>query len=123
MTQELLELKQYAFAQYWGQKVLMLENYLTSTEVSTESMKYVKTDCFLHLRPLSSITDQEKEAYMVLGNDNLSRYLDGLINTRMKIEQVDYLRQQGIALPIYFKGVQYSVERLQELGIYGQFKS
>lgn len=43
---------------------------------------------------------------------------DDVIGSEQQVYAYQYLQQQSFALPIYFKGVQYSVERLIELGIY-----
>lgn len=94
----------------------------------------------LQLRQLSSITDDEaievallygyRRIYdngITISDELLVNYGREIIESLSQYDIFEYkiyqyLQQQGFALPIYFKGVQYSVERLVELGIYGQFK-
>ncbi len=131
-----LELKQYVFAAYFGQEVLQLANGIKgrlhpiiSCDISTESI--LNNSC-LHLRPLSSITDQEAIEVAKIAMPENAMYVDEIdgkniisaLNTNgynikfnLSISIYQYLQQQGFALPIYFKCEHYSVERLVELGI------
>lgn len=153
------QFKKYLFAQYIGQEVLMhptLDFAYTVTGNNLLGEQYAK-DCYLLLRPLSSITDAEAievaKITSVLPDDGLIverdttfvRVYDSLNDTLSygqeywrdvvtipfnlevwyydnggDVNQCDviraamiyqYLQQQGIALPIYFNGEHYSVER------------
>ncbi len=132
-TPELLaELKAYVFSAYYNQPV---QCHLDRPNEHFKSLpEYAKSaGWFLELKSLSSITDSEaieagfttarhfnncKDAYNEMGEDRFYREFIG-----NNIVRYQTLQQSGFALPIYFKGVQYSVEQLCELGIYGELKS
>jgi hypothetical protein len=106
----------------------------------------------LILRSLSSITDDEAievakikngifscvgvtakvirrnteklDAIRVVALDENGKYLfEELINeVQLHYSEYQHLQQIGIALGVYYKGVYYSVETLQDLGIYAPFK-
>lgn len=140
-NQLLTELKQYCFALYIGQKVKPAQRdtffNLTVIDFGRENDIRIPTainlKCSLQLRSLSSITEQEAiEVAKINGWDLYPVNKVKLINIgrndvlklshdwHLSLFAYQYLQQQGFALPIYFKGVQYSVERLIELGIYGE---
>lgn len=109
-NQLLTELKQYCFALYIGQKVLFYRHWNDGKQgiKCYPHIDFLNDDWHLQLRPLSSIKDQEHKHI-------------GYVHINIAVNQswcYQYLQQQGFALPVYFKGVQYSVERLIELGIY-----
>lgn len=99
----------------------------------TDEVDVYESGIWLELRPLSNITDDEaiEVAKIIYGDRaNEVQFLlvkDGIVNmfdngwnihgTKM-LALFDCLRGFGIALPVFYKGVQYSVEKLIELGIY-----
>lgn len=123
------ELKAYVFATYIGQKVFKI----TSDAIVNQTVdgyflqpSRIKKAA-LQLRSLSTITDSEaiEVAYLKwpdyakrnAGVDTswVRRILDTL---RRDATIYQYLQQQSFALPIFYKGVQYSVDELQGYGIY-----
>lgn len=135
MNPQLLELKQYVFAAYLGQKVMKWQvpqppEDTEFTEVVTGSMlEAYSHDCYLHLFPISSITEDKAIELNKFNGNNIAiwpfknkDYWIKELEFRLRENILDYqfyqyLQQQSFALPIYFKGEHYSVERLVELGI------
>lgn len=134
-------LKEYVFALYWGQKAAFAKYAITLKDtvivtdgaIFTESHRWI-----LHLRPLSSITDNEaiEVAKFILGGSGVrSTIKQGktLINHIFNngdwehewfqidpsdvIQVYQYLQQQGFALPTYYKGKLYPIEELESLNI------
>lgn len=120
------EFKEKLFVQYWGQKAFANGNFTWS--VDSNQMKHAPISvCFLLLRKLSSLTDDESIwiakmsrpkslwlhdlpyaktfATKDITHAHPSTFLDSLLIT-------DYLRSIGVALP--FMG--YSVEELVDCG-------
>lgn len=136
---ELAGLKAYVFALYYGQKVMKW--YIPQPPEATEFTEIVSGsmleayahECYLQLRPLSSITDDEAIEVakikngifgferaadrLIIGNkfSEITIKFDGSIyqaSCEHVISVYQYLQQYGFALPVYYKGVYYSVERL-----------
>jgi hypothetical protein len=91
------------FALYWGQEVYGWENGVTTGFVSLN----VNETEFLILKPLSSISDENKKVVTVYYNTNLIKideyggfepWDDGDFIPWRSI-QIDYLRSKGYALP------------------------
>lgn len=125
-------LKEYLFAMYIGQKVAYaaetdckngfgasIVNYMVIKNAS--SSDYLNSH--LQLRPLSSITDDEA---IEVGNIHWPHYINSEVSTpwvRNVLETISqnfrvyqYLQQQGFAMSIFYKGVQYPVEQLTDWG-------
>lgn len=92
----------------------------------------LEKDC-LQLRSLSAISDNEAievaklcqsplENYLLeIGKDIIKAFLNRedrcCIGPQRLMEMYQYLQQQSFALPVFFRGTLYSVDKLVELGI------
>ncbi|MGI9582619.1 hypothetical protein ACR1PO_15595 [Chryseobacterium sp. RRHN12] len=122
-----LENKAKFFAQYWGQRV---GNFIGSTGLFTISQLYLKKSVvkqsWLELKPLSSITDEDKirikkienigdeenpEAYFHFGNTyNQSYYSNEGFERFMLLDTYQYLQSKGYALPWMGLSVEKQIE-------------
>lgn len=117
--------KEKFFAQYWGQKVMCSEVERNPFEINENNLHRWIPECYLELTPLSQISDADgKMCVQVRSSTHIdveitSRSNDGFgftsrYNTsnrrrlhgyslgfgeKMTIEQIDYLRSKGYALP------------------------
>jgi hypothetical protein len=99
------------FALYWGQKVIELEGYeeLVNPYVAhlNNDGRRTRLNAQILLKPLSSISDEDKKIVTKYHNTNLVKINDSggfepwddgdfiLWN----VDQIDYLRSKGYALP------------------------
>lgn len=126
------EVKAYLFAQYYGHKIATTHESDGRNHLVVDGTLLCAnlTEWRLDLRPLSSITDEEaievakiispldtelhvKERGISIINCLLSNQTY-LLNITNVIYVYQYLQQQSFALPVYFKGTHYTVERLVE---------
>lgn len=105
------------FALYWGQKILkdgVVKYYYT---VSGGPLSLLKSSYQLHLKPLSSITEEDAIAAGI-SKAKLSRYK--MFPYLLSPFMIDYLRSKGYALPYLGLSVEEMIEagwiKLQEGG-------
>lgn len=115
-----LENKERFFAMYWGQKVMKknidgLENFITEPDGFIRS---ISNEVFLVLKPLSAISDED--ASSLRGFINKGDFLFYLrkcknqydfIDSNLSLENLDYLRSRGYALPWMGLSVEELVNR------------
>ena len=102
-----LENKAKFFAQYWWQEVFLLNNNKYRITKSRFNAETLKQECYLELKPLSQISDEDA---IKLGFTNARDFL--AVADIYHIYHVDYLRSKGYALPY----MDLSVEDLVEYG-------
>lgn len=132
MIKNTLENKLRFFTQYWGQFVLLNEDWDEDNdgifEVHTKSMLFVEEDggegYYLKLKPLSKMTRKNIKKCMFETNSELKLDFDGskwtasnkdgfyLGEGYLLPENVDYLRAKGFA--VGWRGLK--VEQLQKYG-------
>ena len=110
-----LENKAKFYALHWGQEVIkdVISGVGYPVEGSNISLN-IETS-FLHLKPLSSISDEDKEHLDALLSADFDEYgywfgMGGI--HYYQPHEVDYLRSRGYALP----WMELSVEKLMEYG-------
>ena len=124
--QELSELKQKFFAQYWGQEIAKESKNSPLISTTTAFLIGSTKDHYLELKPLSSISDEDLE-FIVVGICGLDRdeFLTGkntesvrnFLNRIIDFDSTDlhicdFLRSKGYAIP----WMGFSVAELIELG-------
>lgn len=138
----LKELKAYVFALYIGSNCRSVQGelevmppYKVNGAIILNIEQGAYPDAYLELRSLSTITDSECREVATHYNwagQTKDHFDERVLQFKIDLPCIaiggyqhrhlywvfDYLRQQSFALPIFYKGVQYSVEELCEFGIY-----
>lgn len=111
-----LENKAKFFAQYWGQRVLRFDTWTKNAErkeVGSFISDLYNNKCIIELKPLSSISDEDKEYLDALQASSFDEYgywfgMGGV--HYYQPHEVDYLRSRGYALPFMGVTVEYQIK-------------
>ena len=121
--QELSELKQKFFAQYFGQEVLRIEQ---GNKLHNNTLNFTDLNNWLELKPLSSVSDEDLE-FIVVGicgldkrefligknKESVGNFLNRISDfDRTDLHICDLFRSKGYAIP----WMGFSVDELIELG-------
>jgi len=109
-----IENKAKFFALYWGGFDLFNDKRTWhNAPVRGDLLDRVSKQCYLRLKPLSSISDEDATKALNLHRVTAKVFLELYpIGDSIELDAVDYLRSKGYALP--FMGI--SVEQMVEWG-------